>query len=591
MALISLQNVSMKYGGPMLLNGVSLQIESSERICLVGRNGEGKSTLLRLISGEEKPDSGTVIVQSGVRVGFMPQSVPRELPGSVHDIVSQGTDGHLEEWESAQLVRKTIAQMGLDGGATFSSLSGGQKRRTLLAQALVHEPDVLVLDEPTNHLDIESIQWLESFLMRYPGSLLFVTHDRAFLRRLATRIVELDRGNLTSWAYGYDRYLDLRRELLEAEEKQNALFDKKLAQEETWIRQGVKARRTRNEGRVRALKALRVERSKRREITGSANMQIQQGELSGRKVVALKNASYTWGNEPIVKDLTVTIMRGDKVGIIGPNGCGKTTLLRMLLGQLAPQSGSVEHGTNMQIAYFDQHRETLDDNRTVAQNVAGDNDHVTVDGRRRHIVSYLEDFLFPPDRSRSPIRILSGGERNRLLLARLFTRPSNVLVLDEPTNDLDAETLELLEDLLVEYSGTLLVVSHDREFLNNVVSSTLVFEGDGKIAEFVGGYDDWVQQRQAAPAPGANQGEARTAAQTKSKKLSNKQRQELEALPARIEALEAELAELERSINDPAFYKQSGDAVALATARYAAIPHELDEAFARWGELEKMANE
>ncbi len=587
MALIGVQNVSISYGGPKLLDGVTLQIESGERICLVGRNGEGKSTLMRLICGEEKPDAGEIVFQGGVRIGFLPQMVPRDIPGTVHDAVLRGVDAHVEEWEAEQRAETAVAHMGLKPDDLFSSLSGGQKRRALLAQALVREPDVLLLDEPTNHLDIESIQWLESFLLRYRGALLFVTHDRAFLRRLATRIVELDRGRLTSWAYGYDRYLELRRELQEAEEKANALFDKKLAQEETWIRQGVKARRTRSIGRVHALEKLRKERSQRREVAGPVTMQLQQAELSGRKVIAAHNVSYAWDGVPVVRDLTTTIMRGDKVGIIGPNGCGKTTLIRILLGQLAPQSGTVQHGTNMEIAYFDQHREVLDESKTVAQNACGDNEYVIVNGYRRHVISYLEDFLFPPERSRTNIKVLSGGERNRLLLARLFTRPSNVLVLDEPTNDLDAETLELLEDLLVEYSGTLLLVSHDREFLNNVVTETLVFEGEGKITEYVGGYDDWLRQRPAMPAPEEAAKPAPPPPKAKPKKLSMKQQKELETLPAHIEALEAELAELDRRLADPAFFKKPADEVRKATDRYAAIPVELDAAIAKWAELEE----
>lgn len=589
MALISLQNVTISYGGPKLLDGVTLHVESGERISLVGRNGEGKSTLMRILSGEEKPDEGEIVTQSGVRVGFLPQQVPRDMPGTVHDVVLDGLDDHLEDWDAEQRASNAIAKMGLDESALFSSLSGGQKRRALLAHALVQEPDVLLLDEPTNHLDIESIQWMENLLMRYKGAVLFVTHDRAFLRRLATRIVELDRGHLSSWAHGYDRYLELRQDQREAEEKHNALFDKKLAQEETWIRQGVKARRTRNEGRVRALKALRVERSQRREVSGAVKMEIQQGELSGRKVMAVENASYSWGGAPIIKDLTTTIMRGDKVGIIGPNGCGKTTLLRILLGQLAPQSGTTVHGTNLEIAYFDQHREVLDENKSVAQNITPD-DHVTIGGRKRHIISYLEDFLFAPDRSRTLVRVLSGGERNRLLLARLFTRPSNVLVMDEPTNDLDAETLELLEDLLVEYQGTLLLVSHDREFINNVVSSTLVFEGDGKIGDYAGGYDDWLKQR---PQPVAKQETpakvfAEPPKPAAPKKLSSKQKTELAALPEKIEKLEAELAVLQERTSDPAFFKKPQTEVRLTTDRMDELSDELELAFARWAELDSI---
>jgi ATP-binding cassette subfamily F protein uup len=590
MALLGLQNVSISYGGPKLLDAVSLQIERGERIALVGRNGEGKSTLLRLLEGIEKPDGGGITIQNGVRVGALPQSVPRELPGTVFDIVHGEADGVMHEWEVSQRAQKTITRLGLDPEATFTSLSGGQKRRALLARALIHEPEVLLLDEPTNHLDLASIEWLESFLLRYPGALLFVTHDRAFLRRLATRIVELDRGQLTSWAHGYDRYLALRQELREAEEKQNALFDKKLAQEETWIRQGVKARRTRNEGRVRALMELRRIRGQRRLETGKAVMQIQSAEQSGRKVITAENVSFAWDGAPVVADFSTIIFRGDKIGLMGPNGCGKTTLLKLLLGQLAPQSGKVEQGTKLEIAYFDQHREALKEDMTVAENVAGENDHVMIEGRRRHVISYLEDFLFPPERSRSKVRVLSGGERNRLLLARLFTRPSNLLVLDEPTNDLDAETLELLEDLLVEYPGTVLLVSHDREFLNNVVSGTLVFEGDGQVTDFVGGYDDWLRQR-AAPPPVEPARAAPPAPPKRPRKLSFKQRHELEALPGRIEALETELEALHQQLADPTFFKKPAAEVRVATERAEQIPHELEKAFALWQELEQIQPE
>lgn len=589
MALIRLNDVSLAYGGPRLLNGVSFNVESGERIALVGRNGEGKSSLLRLLAGEETPDSGEVILESGVRTGYMPQSVPRDLPGTIAQIVRAGLDGHHDDWEADAIVSKTISRMALDGEATYASLSGGQKRRVLLARALVREPEVLLLDEPTNHLDIESIEWLEDYFLRYGGAILFVTHDRAFLRRLATRIVELDRGNLTSWAHGYDRYLELRQELREAEEKHNALFDKKLAQEETWIRQGVKARRTRNEGRVRVLKALRVERSQRREVSGPVTMSIQEADLSGRKVVVATRIGYAWGERPIVRDLTTAIMRGDKVGIVGPNGCGKTTLLKILLGQLKPQTGTVEVGTNLEVAYFDQHREALAEDKSVAQNICGEDDFVTVDGKRRHVISYLEDFLFPPDRSRTLVRVLSGGERNRLLLAKLFLRPANVLVLDEPTNDLDAETLELLEDLVVEFSGTVLLVSHDREFLNNVASSTLAFEGDGRVAEYVGGYDDWVRQRPPpVTAAVVEKKPAAPANKPRPKKLSFRQKHDLDALPGRIEALERELAELHARIGDPTFYKKPAAEIRKVQDRSAAIPQELEAAYTLWAELEEI---
>ena len=590
MPLLSVSNIHLQYGGPLLLDGASLQIENGERICLVGRNGAGKSTLMRLLCGEEKPDTGEIAVQNGVRVGFLPQSVPRDMPGTVHDVVLAGVDAEVEEWDAAQRAATVIARMGLDEGAAFGALSGGQKRRALLARALVQQPDVLLLDEPTNHLDIESIQWLENFLLRYRGALLFVTHDRAFLRRLATRIVELDRGKLKSWAHPYDRYLELRQQELEAEEKANALFDKKLAQEETWIRQGVKARRTRSIGRVHALEKMRLERSRRREQVGSVTLQVQEAGQSGRKVITATGVDYAWDGAPVVRGLTTQIMRGDKVGIIGPNGCGKTTLLRLLLGQLAPQAGTVEHGTKLEIAYFDQHREAISESKTVVENACGDNDYIVFNGKRRHVISYLEDFLFPPERARSSAKVLSGGERNRLLLARLFTRPFNVLVMDEPTNDLDAETLELLEDLLVEHPGTLLLVSHDRAFLNNVVSSTLVFEGDGRVTEYAGGYDDWLRQRpaSAAPAPAAPAEPAPAAVKKPAPKLSNKLLRELEILPGRIEAMEQELKVLERILADPAFFKKPGAEVRQATDRHELLTGEIEAAMARWEELESM---
>jgi ATP-binding cassette subfamily F protein uup len=598
MALLGLNQVRMAYGGPWLLDGVTLQIERNERISLVGRNGEGKSTLLRLLTGEEQPDGGEVVRQAGVRVGFLPQQVPGAMPGTAAEIVAAALVGLHEEWEADQRVRLTLEQLGMDPDARFTPLSGGQKRRVLLARALVTEPDVLVLDEPTNHLDLASIDWLEQFLLRYSGSLVFVTHDRAFLRRLATRIVELDRGQLSSWSCSYDRYLALRQEQLEGEEKQRALFDKKLAQEEAWIRQGIKARRTRNEGRVRALEQLRRERQARREQAGRVQVAAQHAATGGQKVLVAENVGFAWDGKPVFRGLNTRILRGDKVGIIGPNGCGKSTLLQVLLGRLVPGEGKVEQGTGLEIAYFDQHREALDEDRSVAENVAGESTHVVLNGQRRHVLSYLEDFLFAPDRSRTLVKALSGGERNRLLLARLFTKPANLLVLDEPTNDLDLETLELLENLLVEFPGTILLVSHDRDFLNEVVTSTLVFGEGGRVEEYVGGYDDWLDQRGAVAVESAvvservGLGAARPVAATAAgggKKLSNKEREELGALPARIEALEAESEGLAARMQDPAFYRGAADAVAAATARMAVLPTELEAAYARWHVLEERA--
>ena len=588
MALIGLQNIRIAFGGPLLLDGVMLQIEKGERVCLLGRNGEGKSTLLRILAGELDPPTGIISRQKNLRVGYMPQQVLKDAPGTVAGIVAEGLGTVREEWERHRLIQKAISQMSLDPDAPFNGLSGGQKRRTLLARALVHEPDLLVLDEPTNHLDIDSIQWLENFLLRWPGTLLFVTHDRVFLRKLSTRIVELDRGRLANWDCPYDKYLERKQSQLEAEAQQNAVFDKKLAQEETWLRKGVKARRTRNEGRVRDLMRLRAERSARREVGGSVNMQLQTAERSGMKVITAKNLSYKWGHEPILSGFSAQIMRGDKIGVMGPNGCGKTTLLNLLLGRLEPQEGTVEHGTKLEVAYFDQHRAQLDEDQSVAYNIADGNESVLINGRSRHIISYLEDFLFAPERARTPVRALSGGERNRLLLAKLFAKPSNVLMLDEPTNDLDVETLDLLEDLLVEYTGTLLLVSHDREFINEVVTSTLVFEGQGRVVEYVGGYDDWLRQRPAAEETQPRKKEAGIEP-PRPRKLSFKEQKELKLLPQQIEALEKELDELHRQMSGPAYYRSTPETLSANGERAKRIPEELEKAYARWTEIEEKS--
>jgi len=590
MALLSLQNISMAFGGPLLLDDASLQLERNERVCLLGRNGEGKSTLLRIIGGEVTPMSGEISRQKELKIGLLMQQVASGVPGTVAEIVEQGLGKEGEDWERSQWVEKVISQVGLEPELVFDKLSGGQKRRALLARALVREPDLLVLDEPTNHLDIASIQWLENFLLRWPGTVLFVTHDRVFLRKLATRVVELDRGQLTSWGCPYDQYVERKQALLEAQEVQWAVFDKKLAQEETWLRRGVKARRARNEGRVNALEGMRAERRARRELAGTVNMQAQLAERSGRKVITAKDLSYAWADDLLVRDFSTTIMRGDKVGLLGPNGCGKTTLLHLLLGRLTPQSGTVEHGTKLEIAYFDQHRAQLNEALTVAQNIVGDNDTLTINGQRRHIISYLEDFLFPPERARTPVRALSGGERNRLLLARLFARPANVLVLDEPTNDLDMETLDLLEDLLVEFDGTLLLVSHDRAFLNEVVTSTLVFEGEGRVTEYVGGYDDWLRQR---PQPAATMSKEavpqreKEPAQPKPRKLTFKEQKELEILPTRITKLEQELEALQKQMSAPDYFRRAPDALKTDHERLEQIPNELEKAYDRWEELEE----
>ena len=625
--LITLRNVSVNFGGPPLLDGVELAIERGERLCLVGRNGAGKSTLMKVLADEIQADDGSIERGQGLRVARLVQEVPHDTEGDTFDVVASGLGGigeliaeyhhvshNLAEgtaeladlervqhrleaadgWALEQRVETTLSKLNLDPDVQFSALSGGLKRRVLLARALVTEPDLLLLDEPTNHLDIDAIAWLEEFLLSWGGTLLFVTHDRMLLRKLATRIIELDRGRLTSWPGDYDTYLERKAAALEAEANQNALFDKKLAQEETWIRQGIKARRTRNEGRVRALKALREERRERRELTGKAKITINEAERSGKLVAEVEGVDYAWEGTPILKGLSTTILRGDKIGIIGPNGAGKTTLLRVLLGRLPPETGRVKLGTNLEVAYFDQHREALDEERSVRDNVGQGSDKVVINGQAKHVMGYLQEFLFSPERANTPVKALSGGERNRLLLARLFTKPANVLVLDEPTNDLDAETLERLEELLLDYPGTLLLVSHDRAFLNNVVTSTLVFEGEGAINEYVGGYDDWVRQRRpldaAKPAKTDAKPKPKSAAEEppkpKARKLSYKEQRELETLPALSEQLEEEQETLHQKMADPAFYQQGGEGVTEATARLEAVEAELAEAYGRWEALE-----
>ena len=595
MALFSLRNVSLAFGGPRLLDQVSLQIERSERVCLMGRNGEGKSTLLRLIQGEIEPDDGEFIRQQGLGVSLLPQQVPRERQGTVADQVALGLrdQGH-PAGESDHRVQAVVSRLGLDPDARFEALSSGMTRRVLLARALVTEPDILLLDEPTNHLDIESIRWLEAFLLRSGTTIIFVTHDRVFLEKLATRIVELDRGQLYDWACDYPTFLKRRDELFAAEAKHQELFDKRLAQEETWIRKGVEARRTRNEGRVRALKAMREARRERRERQGIARIQAQEAERSGTLVIEAKSVSFGYDDRSVVQNLSTTILRGDKVGIIGANASGKTTLIRLLLGELPLRTGTIRHGARLEIAYFDQLKATLDENKTVQQNIS-DYDTIPINGQPRHIISYLEDFLFPPERSRSLVKVLSGGERSRLLLARLFTKPSNLLVLDEPTNDLDLETLELLESLLVAYEGTVLLVSHDRAFLNGVVTSTLAIESDGQIGEYDGGYDDYLRQRpeqttnESKPSITINRAPA---AQTteKRKKLSFKEKREMESLTGRIESIETELRDLHATMADPSFYKQDRVVIAQTKAKLAELDQALAAAYERWEVLEESAD-
>ncbi len=597
MALVSLLDVSLSFGGAPLLNRVNLQIDRGERVCLVGRNGAGKSTLMKVISGELNPDVGQVFRQPGAIFSTLRQEVPVGLAGTVRTVV-EGEGGAYEEhndWERHDRVERLLESMGLPTDQEFASLSAGQKRRVLLARGLVEEPQLLLLDEPTNHLDLASIQWLEEFLLEWGGALLFVTHDRAFLRKLSTRIIEVDRGQLIGWACDYDTFLVRKQAVLEAEEVERAQFDKKLAQEEEWIRRGVKAQRSRANNRIHALEKMRAERIARRDRTGTAKMTAQEADRSGFKVIECKGAGFSYDGRPIIRDLDVRIERGDKIGIVGPNGAGKTTLLRLLLGQLAPQAGIVEQGTRLEVVYFDQLRAQLDETMRVQDAVADGNATVTINGRTRHVISYLEDFLFEPTRARTPIRALSGGERNRLLLARLFTKPCNVLVLDEPTNDLDAETLELLEDLLVEFGGTVLLVSHDRAFLNEVCTSLLVFEGEGKITEYLGGYDDWQKEKAArAAAVAAAEERAKRAAkeaaagtvEKKTRKLSNKERAELESLPKKIEVLETEQTNLTAKLADPLFFKKPATEVTQATVRLHEIEALLAAAYARWSELE-----
>jgi ATP-binding cassette subfamily F protein uup len=625
--ILQLQNVDFGVGGPLLLDDVNLSIDRGERLCIVGRNGAGKSTLLRLMAGEAQPDDGEVR-RFGSKVAGLAQEVPAGIGGTVFDVVAAGLgelgallaryhhllhDGDVPDmdalgevqqrieaghgWALEARVEQVLERLGLPEDAEFAALSGGMKRRVLLAQALVAGPDLLLLDEPTNHLDIESIAWLEQFLLEFPGSVVFVTHDRAFLRRLATRIVEIDRGSVTSWPGDYDNFLRRREERMHAEAQANALFDKKLAQEEVWIRQGIKARRTRNEGRVTALKAMRRERAARREQAGNVNLAAAAAGKSGKKVIEAKHVGFGFGERTLVRDFSTVIQRGDKVGLIGPNGSGKTTLLKLLLGELQPQRGEVNRGTNLEVAFFDQLRSALREDWNALDNVSEGREFIEINGARKHVLAYLQDFLFSPERARAPITKLSGGERNRLLLAKLFARPSNLLVMDEPTNDLDVETLELLEELLIDYPGTLLLVSHDRDFLDNVVTSTVVMEGEGRVGEFVGGYSDWIRQRRVAVetpatrklAPAVVPAAAPTpppTAEAPKRKLSFKEQRELDSLPALIENLEAEIARATSAMNDPEYFRQDAASIQAAGLVLAGLQEKLDSAYRRWNELE-----
>jgi ATP-binding cassette subfamily F protein uup len=625
MNLLKLDNIHMAFGHVPLLDGASLTLEKNERVCLLGRNGEGKSTLLKIITGEYKPDDGAREVPDGVIIAALNQEFTGDSTLSVFDSVADSLGDisvlikkyhHLvleiaeqpdlldelekvqhaletrDGWMLEQRVEQVLSRLELPADAQLNTLSGGWKRRVALAQALVRSPDVLVLDEPTNHLDIEAIDWLEEFLLNYQGAIMFVSHDRAFIKRLATRIIELDRGILRSYPGDYLKYQARKADELAAEAQQAAQFDKKLAQEEVWIRQGIKARRTRNEGRVRALKQLREERKQRRERKGTVKAKLDGGELSGKLVIEAENIAYAWEGKPIVRDFSSTIVRGDKIGILGPNGCGKTTLLKLLLGDLPPDSGTIKHGTKLDIAYFDQLRAQLDPDAAVFDVVAEGQDFITVGTQRKHVMSYLADFLFPAARARSPVKTLSGGERNRLLLAKLFTKPANVLVMDEPTNDLDVETLELLEELLTDYSGTLLLVSHDRAFLDNVVTSTFVFEGNAQVNEYVGGYEDWLRVNNTrptdAPRAAAKPSLAKSPKLEKKRKLSFNEQRELKELPGKIEQLEKHLTALQNQSAAPAFYKQTQEAVNATLQQLADTEDALNTAYERWEALEDM---
>ncbi len=630
MALIRLRNIQLGFGGPLILENLNLSIDAGERLCLLGRNGTGKSTLLKLVAGQIKADSGEVEYRQSICLSMLDQESRSDVSGSIFDVVASGlgenalllqqyhhaisrlendsSEQAIEQlaviqnkvdsanaWGLNQQVEEILSRMQLDGEEDYTKLSGGMKRRVLLAQALVVKPDILLLDEPTNHLDVTAITWLEEQLLAFNGALMFITHDRTFMRHLSTRIVELDRGCLSNYPCDYGTYLRRREEALHAESIANAQFDKKLAQEEVWIRQGIKARRTRNEGRVRALQQLRQERSQRREQTGQVTMQVAKAERSGKLVVEMENIRFHYQNKDIIHLPAATVMRGDKIGILGPNGVGKTTLLRLLLGELQPSSGKITLGTKLEIAYFDQMRAQLNEQLSVFDNISQGREFIDINGKNKHVISYLQDFLFAPERARSPVSALSGGERNRLLLARLFSKPSNILVMDEPTNDLDIETLELLEELVLQYEGTLLLVSHDREFVNNVVTSTLVFEGDGEVNEYVGGYDDWLRQRQeaaanTAPANASDAGKrSESEPQKKARKVKKRSynaQRELDALPEKIEQHEVEIAQLQQQMAVDSFFQQDRQCVIAAQNQLQQAEVALQQCYDRWERLE-----
>ena len=611
-----------------MFDKLSLQLEAGQRVALLGRNGVGKTTLMKVMIGQISVDSGDISCQKGIKLTHLSQEVPSDIKGIVFDIVLSGLGeraeilkqyyhvshqlgtkhtpsllrrldnlqhqmDHSNSWDMSSQVEFAISQMKLDPDSLFENLSGGQKRKVLLAKALVCSPDILLLDEPTNHLDIESIIWLEEFLKNYKGTLFFVTHDRAFMNSLATLIVELDQGRIFSWSCGYQTFLERKAQALEVEAVHRSQFDKKLAKEEVWVRQGIKARRTRNEGRVRELELLRKKKKAQRQAIGQVKMRAEESERSGQLVIKARHLGFSYGDKCLVKDFSAQIMRGDKIGVIGPNGSGKTTLLRVLLQELLPQKGEIKIGTKIDLLYYDQLRESLDEEKTVKENVSGDVDMITVNGKTRHIYGYLQDFLFSPDRAKTRVKVLSGGERNRLLLARLFTKPSNVLVMDEPTNDLDIETLELLEDLLLKYSGTLFLVSHDRAFLNNITTSIIVMEGEGIIREYPGGYDDWLLQRKTAQSlqpvkPAANKAKIQQHKTARPKRLSYKQEGDLKALPLKIEKMEAEQAEIFKLMTHPDFYLRDKNEASKLNERVGQIKQALSDLYKRWEELEAL---
>lgn len=628
MAIITLTNIYHSFGDQPVLDHANMSIEHNERLCIVGRNGAGKSTLMQIIAGKQKPDEGSVVTQKGINITQLIQEVPQDMHGTIYDIVAQGLgnlgqiiadwheiinsgatdDASMDKmaklqheidvnngWNLEQQIATTLSQLELDGSAEFSGLSGGRKRRVLLAQALVSSPDLLLLDEPTNHMDIESILWLENFLSSYQGSLLFITHDRSFLKNIATSIIDLDRGQISRWNGSYEQYLEGKSQKLAAEQSEQDLFDKKLAQEEVWIRQGIKARRTRNEGRVRALKAMRNERAARRETVKKAQFTTQTSESSGKIVIEAKNISYMWQqhNKTIVNDYSIKVLRGEKVGIIGPNGCGKSSLIQLLLGDLAPDQGTVQLGTKLQIAYYDQLRNHLDDSKSVLENLGAGTDRIEINGISKHVIGYLKEFLFSDKQINTPVSTLSGGERNRLMLAKLFTKPFNFLVMDEPTNDLDMDTLELLEELLSEFKGTLILVSHDRAFLDNIVTSSIVFEQPGVVKNYIGGYEDWLWQRDEAASheptknvPPKTKVADKAKVKTKTKKLSYNDQKELNALPKKIETLENKINELQIKMSESSFYQQPKEHIEQAQTQLNQWQTTLNEHYQRWEALE-----